>query len=535
MDVPPAPMNGAVAPLCVYLLRNATGRTYIGFTNNPWRRLRQHNGEVKGGARKTRLGRPWEMLFFVHGFSTKTRALQFEWGWQHPTMSRFLKGGGLEGLRVGKKSHAASTLAKVLAPLLVCSEFASELLGVHVLRGHWAPPALTTAGADPRLEVVLASCLERSASRAAGRPSLTHGCPLSSRVLPSRPARRRAGGDVGGVDGATEDAMADDSNGEADDDAWELGLLDGGSSSCGSEDADGLDGSEGSEDSQCSTERAGCVAVGNSSIVDAPALSRAFRCSDESESSEEELCDSLDAALARRRQMAALRPATASHTTTHATASQFTHAAFTHAAVTHAAVTHAAVTHTAVTHTAVTHTAVTHTSVTHAAVTNAAASAAFDVHIDASMEAQPPTSWASLLAAHDPTPHSATVSASPVGVVPSADALGAALTPAEMDVEVSAMEVGAMGHKPWCCAQTEEQHAFPDVVDLTADGHGSEEETPHTYTDRDAGPDEGPVRRLGLSMRTNTVTLESSSDDDAPRLTLAERIAARNTSGLRLS
>ena len=69
-------MNGAVAaPLCVYLLRNATGRTYIGFTNNPRRRLRQHNGEVKGGARKTRLGRPWEMLGFVHGFRYTARAL----------------------------------------------------------------------------------------------------------------------------------------------------------------------------------------------------------------------------------------------------------------------------------------------------------------------------------------------------------------------------------------------------------------------------------------------------------------------------
>ena len=53
------------AVLCVYLLRNASGRTYVGFTNEPQKRLRQHNGEIKGGARKTRMGRPWEMLLRI--------------------------------------------------------------------------------------------------------------------------------------------------------------------------------------------------------------------------------------------------------------------------------------------------------------------------------------------------------------------------------------------------------------------------------------------------------------------------------------
>ena len=38
----------------VYLLVNTdNNRTYVGITNNSTRRLRQHNSEIKGGARYT--------------------------------------------------------------------------------------------------------------------------------------------------------------------------------------------------------------------------------------------------------------------------------------------------------------------------------------------------------------------------------------------------------------------------------------------------------------------------------------------------
>ncbi|KAH9101771.1 hypothetical protein LEN26_014075 [Aphanomyces euteiches] len=68
-------------------------RSYIGFTVTPQRRIRQHNGEIVNGAKKTLPHRPWEMVLVVYGFPTKELALQckFEWVWQHPYNSRFTK------------------------------------------------------------------------------------------------------------------------------------------------------------------------------------------------------------------------------------------------------------------------------------------------------------------------------------------------------------------------------------------------------------------------------------------------------------
>ena len=53
---------------------------------------RQHNGELTQGASKTRAQRPWVMQMIVHGFPSKLAALQFEWAWQHPTVSRHVRG-----------------------------------------------------------------------------------------------------------------------------------------------------------------------------------------------------------------------------------------------------------------------------------------------------------------------------------------------------------------------------------------------------------------------------------------------------------
>lgn len=63
-----------------YMLETA-GKTYVGATVNPDRRLRQHNGELAGGARAT-AGRVWTRRFLVGGFADERAALRFEWRWK---------------------------------------------------------------------------------------------------------------------------------------------------------------------------------------------------------------------------------------------------------------------------------------------------------------------------------------------------------------------------------------------------------------------------------------------------------------------
>lgn len=47
----------------VYMLRCADGSLYTGITTDPQRRLRQHRGELKGGARYTRARLPLTLVW----------------------------------------------------------------------------------------------------------------------------------------------------------------------------------------------------------------------------------------------------------------------------------------------------------------------------------------------------------------------------------------------------------------------------------------------------------------------------------------
>ena len=66
----------------VYLLKTTNGRrTYIGYTYNLEKRLAQHNGLKKGGARSTR-GKQWEIVTSLGPFGTRSDAQKVEWAWK---------------------------------------------------------------------------------------------------------------------------------------------------------------------------------------------------------------------------------------------------------------------------------------------------------------------------------------------------------------------------------------------------------------------------------------------------------------------
>ena len=84
-------------PYVCYILTNASlTRTYAGSTCDITRRLRQHNGELKGGAKYTTSGRPWAVWAVVGEFQTQRDALRFEWRMkQHRNWFRGLRGAPL--------------------------------------------------------------------------------------------------------------------------------------------------------------------------------------------------------------------------------------------------------------------------------------------------------------------------------------------------------------------------------------------------------------------------------------------------------
>ena len=123
----------------VYLLQSlhtpTTTRMYIGFTPKPRRRLRQHNGEIKGGAKKTSQHRPWEHVCIVSGFPNKFVAYMFEHQWQscfgHMRPSRVIKD-ALVGLDYRSKGWKGRFM--VLHTMLQLPLWKQMNLAVHFLK-----------------------------------------------------------------------------------------------------------------------------------------------------------------------------------------------------------------------------------------------------------------------------------------------------------------------------------------------------------------------------------------------------------------
>ena len=64
----------------VYIIKSIDNRySYIGMTNNFLRRIRQHNREIKGGAKYTSKSVKWIPIMIIDGFVNKKEAMQCEW------------------------------------------------------------------------------------------------------------------------------------------------------------------------------------------------------------------------------------------------------------------------------------------------------------------------------------------------------------------------------------------------------------------------------------------------------------------------
>ncbi|KAI1805963.1 hypothetical protein F4811DRAFT_195394 [Daldinia bambusicola] len=127
----------------VYILRSTIRKStlYIGSTPNPPRRLKQHNGEVKGGAARTSRSklRPWEMVGLVSGFPGMVTALKFEWALNNPHLSLHIPSASRITTAAGRKRngrprrprHNLTSILSNLHLLLRVPSFSRLPLNVH--------------------------------------------------------------------------------------------------------------------------------------------------------------------------------------------------------------------------------------------------------------------------------------------------------------------------------------------------------------------------------------------------------------------
>lgn len=80
----------------LYILQSMHHRkSYVGVTNDPCRRLRQHNGEVAGGARYTSRYHPW-IFYAIFRLDYRKDALSVEWHVKHRRSKK--DGHGIDGI-----------------------------------------------------------------------------------------------------------------------------------------------------------------------------------------------------------------------------------------------------------------------------------------------------------------------------------------------------------------------------------------------------------------------------------------------------
>ncbi|XP_076949040.1 structure-specific endonuclease subunit slx1-like [Bidens hawaiensis] len=99
----------------VYLIlsTNPPIKTYVGVTNNFTRRLKQHNGEINGGAKATQAGRPWICACIVRGFESKSEACKFEFKWKSVSSKMTRKKNSKDDSGLHLLQHRNAALQKV--------------------------------------------------------------------------------------------------------------------------------------------------------------------------------------------------------------------------------------------------------------------------------------------------------------------------------------------------------------------------------------------------------------------------------------
>ena len=76
---------------CYIIYSPSKNRTYVGYTVEPTRRIRQHNGIIKGGAKATSITNDWRFLSIITSSNpkfTNILALSIEWHLKHPSGKR---------------------------------------------------------------------------------------------------------------------------------------------------------------------------------------------------------------------------------------------------------------------------------------------------------------------------------------------------------------------------------------------------------------------------------------------------------------
>jgi structure-specific endonuclease subunit SLX1 len=105
----------------VYFLQSTTSnKTYVGYSNNPFRRLREHNEEVVGRGAKRTKGNKWRIVCVVSGFPTARAALQFEICWHDLRATRKRIKNGPDGKRRYRKCPNIKDCKTALERLFAC-------------------------------------------------------------------------------------------------------------------------------------------------------------------------------------------------------------------------------------------------------------------------------------------------------------------------------------------------------------------------------------------------------------------------------